>query len=318
MPSSSPQTVERARPLLGTRVSIKVGGLSEADAHRAIDAGFAAVADVHALMSFHEATSDISALNREASRKSVAVSPHTFAVLQRGLEVAAASKGVFDFTVARDLVMWGFLPRPDDAPDPDPLATWRDIELLEGGRVRFHRPLWIDLGGIAKGYAVDRAVATVLSTASNTPTSTPVGIPPVSDPVLNPAPNPVSCCVNAGGDLRVAGAVERVLLRTGLPGDTVPVVELEGGSLASSGGREHLKRYNGRLVGPHLHGARRDPAGTRSFVSVAAQDCIIADALTKVVLARGLEAEPLLRAYGATAYLHNTRSGWRVIGRESE
>jgi thiamine biosynthesis lipoprotein len=79
-----------------------------------------------------------------------------------------------------------------------------------------------------------------------------------------------------------------------------------------------LKRYNGRLVGPHLHGARRDPAGTRSFVSVVAEDCIIADALTKVVLARGMDADALLRARGATAYYHNTRSGWRVIGRESE
>jgi thiamine biosynthesis lipoprotein len=299
MLSSSAPTVERARPLLGTRVSIKLAGLAEAQANRLIDKGFDAVATVHALMSFHEAGSDVSALNREAARKSVAVAPETYEVIRCGLDIAAASKGVFDFTVARDLVQWGFLPRPEDAPDPDVQASWRDIELLDNGRIRFHRPLWIDLGGIAKGYAVDRAVATVTGDTD------------------------VQCCVNAGGDLRVKGkAPERVMLRTGLPvtlpSDTVPVVEIENGSLASSGGREHLKRYNGRLVGPHLHGARRDPAGTRSFVSVVAEDCIIADALTKVVLARGLDAETLLIARGATAYLHNTRSGWRVIGRESE
>lgn len=318
MPSSSAQTVERARPLLGTRVSIKVGGLPEAAAHRAIDAGFDEVAAIHALMSFHEPASDVSALNREAARQSVAVSPQTFEVIRRGLDVAAASKGVFDFTVAGDLVAWGFLPPPADAPAPDAGASWRDIELLENNRIRFHRPLWIDLGGIAKGYAVDRAIAKIagLNAGLNTVMSTvPNAVPSA---VTKAVPGAVSCCVNAGGDLRVMGAAERVMLRTGLPGDTVPVVEIEDGSLASSGGREHLKRHNGRLVGPHLHGARRAPAGTRSFVSVVAEDCIIADALTKVVLARGLEAGPLLRAYGATAYLHTARGGWRVMGRECE
>lgn len=291
--------MERARPLLGTFVSIKVGGLKEAAAHRVIDEGFAVVARIHALMSFHEADSDVSALNRSAAQRAVTVAPETYDVIRRGLEVAKASNGVFDFTVGAELAAWGFLPRPDGAPEPDPKASWRDIELLDGPRdgqrVRFHRPLWVDLGGIAKGYAVDYAVAK----------ATALGAPQV--------------CINAGGDLRVQGpTAERVALRTGLPSDTVPVVEIENGSLASSGGREHLKRHDGRLVGPHLHGARRAPVGTRSFVSVVAEDCIIADALTKVALARGLKAGPLLRRYGATAYLHNARHGWRVIGRASE
>jgi thiamine biosynthesis lipoprotein len=288
-------SVERARPLLGTFVSIKVGGLAEAEANRVIDEGFAAVARIHALMSFHEADSDISALNRDGAYKAVAVAPETYDVIRRGLDIAKASQGVFDFTVAAKLAAWGFLPRPEGAPEPDPQASWRDIELLGEQGVRFHRPLWIDLGGIAKGYAVDCAVAKVTALGA------------------------AQVCVNAGGDLRVKGPMaERVLLRTGLPGDTVPVVEIENGSLASSGGREHLKNHDGRLVGPHLHGARRAPVGTRSFVSVVAEDCIIADALTKVALARGREAEPLLRSYGATAYLHSARHGWRVIGRQSE
>lgn len=295
--SSNPPNppVERARPLLGTRVAIKVTGLAEADAHRAIDEGFAVVATIHGLMSFHEAGSDVSALNRNAAREAVTVAPETYEVMRHGLDLAAASKGVFDFTVASELVAWGFLPRPEGAPDADPKASWRDVELLEGHRVRFHRPLWIDLGGIAKGYAVDCAVAKVTAEAAT------------------------QCCVNAGGDLRVHGSTaERVLLRTGVAGDTVPVVEIENGSLASSTGREHLKRHDGRLVGPHLHGTQRGTVGTRSFVSVAAQECVMADALTKVVLARGADAEPLLRAYGATAYLHTARHGWRTIGRESQ
>ncbi len=294
MPTAHPP-VERARPHLGTFVTIKVAGLPEADAQAAIEEGFAVVAAVHALMSFHEVASDVSALNRGAARAPVAVAPETFDVLRCALEVAAASGGVFDITIAPILVAWGYLPRPEGAPEPAAGASWRDIELLADGRVRFHRPLWIDLGGIAKGYAVDGAIGRMTAGGA------------------------VQCAVNAGGDLRVAGpTAERVVLRTAAPDDTVPVLEIENGSIASSSGREHIRQYNSRQVGPHVHGRRRGAIGTRSFVSIVAERCMIADALTKVVLAGGQRSEGLLRRYGATAYLHSARSGWRIIGGGTE
>ena len=283
--------IARARPLLGTQVGVRVEGLSEADAHRAIDEAFAVVARVHSLMSFHESTSDVSTLNRDAARQSVSVSPETYDVICYGQDLAAASLGVFDMTVAPQLVGWGFLPRPVGCPAPDANATWRDLELMGDGKIRFHRPLWIDLGGIAKGYAVDRALEALQALGA------------------------LQACVNAGGDLRVSGPrSERVLLRTAVPGDTVPVLEIENGSIASSSGREHLKSHEGREVGPHVHGLRMEAIGTSSFVSVVAEHCIAADALTKVVLASGADSEPLLRARGATAYVHDAGGGWRTIG----
>ena len=291
--SSFLSPIERARLLLGTRVDIKVGGLPEIEAQQTIDAGFAAVEEIHGLMSFHEAASDVSALNRDASCAPVTINPHTYEVIRLALALASASEGVFDITVAAQLVGWGFLPRPGGAPDPSPQASWRDIELLDGNRIRFHRPLWIDLGGIAKGYAVDRAVDKVKSMGA------------------------LQCAVNAGGDLRVSGpSSERVLLRTDAPGDTVPVLEIENGSLASSSGRDQVRQYENKAVGPHLHGAKRTAVGTHSFVSVVAEECVVADALTKVVLARGAEAESVMRMYGATGYMHDAGGGWRVIGGE--
>ena len=292
--SSSPPQVERARPLLGTRVDIKVGGLSEAKAQPVIDAAFTVVTEIHYLMSFHDVRSDVSALNRGAVRGPMAVNPHTYEVIRQGLALGEASNGVFDITVASQLVDWGFLPRPEGSSDPDPRASWRDIELLGEGRIRFHRPLWLDLGGIAKGYAVDRAVQAIEALGA------------------------IQCSVNAGGDLRVSGPMsERVWLRTGASGDTVPVLDIENGSIASSSGRDQLRQIGSRRVGPHLHGVRKRAVGTRSFVSVVAEACVVADALTKVVLARGAEAGPLLRTFGATAYLHSARGGWRVVGGES-
>ena len=293
--ASPPPSVERARPLLGTYVSIRVGGLADPEAHAAIDRGFEVIAAIHDLMSFHERVSELSRLNREAAQGPVAVSSHTYEVLRRGLEISRLSDGAFDMTVGRELVAWGYLPRPEGAPEPDSDATWRDIELLDGGCVRFRRPLWLDLGGIAKGYAVDCAVQIIMAAGA------------------------ASTAVNAGGDLRVAGPIsERVLLRTAAPGDTVPVLEIEGGSIASSSGREHKKRYGDRDVGPHVHGLKREAMGVDSFVSVVAEECIMADALTKVVLARGPDADTLLRELGAAAYLQTAGGDWQVMGRGTE
>ncbi len=262
-------------------------GLPDADAQAAIEAGFAAIAEIHRLMSFHEPDSDVSRLNR-AGGGTVKVGPHTHAVLAAARHMAEASNGIFDITVAPDLVAWGFLPRPD-APEPDPTASWRDIALLPGNEIRLARPLWIDLGGIAKGYAVDRAFAAM-------------NLPPE-----------VQCSVNAGGDLRVQGAEpERIMLRAPAGDGQVPVVELRDAALASSSGRDVGRDVAGRRVGPHVEGGSHRSAGTAAFVSVVAPDCMTADALTKVVLALGPGADGILKTFDATAYFHDSQ--WRTLG----
>lgn len=266
--------------------------MPDAEAQHAIEAGFAAIGEIHRLMSFHEPDSDVSRLNRAGARNPVAVDPDTFAVLTRAQRMAEASDGIFDITVAPDLVAWGFLPRPDSC-EPEPAASWRDIELTASNTALLHRPLWIDLGGIAKGYAVDRAVAAMALPAA------------------------VQCSVNAGGDLRVQGpAPERILLRAPVDGANVPVLALDNASLASSSGRDDLHTVDGREVGPHVAGGTHRCVGTHSFVSVVAQDCVIADALTKVVLAMGADADAILKSYDSTAYFHDGQrdSGWQTFG----
>lgn len=239
-------------------------------------------------MSFHEPDSDVSRLNRAGAGNPVAVDPQTFAVLTQAQLFAEASKGIFDITVARDLVGWGLLPRPD-GPDPDPAASWRNIELTAPDHILLHRPLWLDLGGISKGYAVDQAVAAM-------------NLPPE-----------VQCSVNAGGDLRIQGpAPERILLRAPADDGHVPVVELENASLASSSGRDNPRSVGNAEVGPHVNGQTHRCTGTRNFVSVVAADCMVADALTKLVLAMDADADAILKAHDATAYLHDGQ--WRTLG----
>jgi len=289
MRSSSLQSiVERARPLLGTYVAIRVSGVPESCAHRVIDAAFDDIALVYHRMSFHEAESDVSRLNENALRHAVQVHPRTYEVLRWAQQIAEASHGWFDVTVARHLVAWGVLPRPRSAYDPDPRASWRDIELRRDGAVRFRRPTWIDLGGIAKGYAVDRAVE--LLRASGVPRG----------------------CVNAGGDLRVFGpARERVRLRTpSRVRGVVPVVDVRNASVASSGRDLERQRARGR----HVDAARERPAPSQLFACVVADRCVVADALTKIVLSRGRSSERVLRHYQATAYVATARQGWRTLG----
>lgn len=281
MRSSSPG-IERAKPLLGTTVAVRVHGLDPARAHAAINAAFDAVTKVHAAMSFHEGDSDVSRLNREAHRAPVAVSDATYAVISRGCAISALTDGAFDITVAPLLVARGHLPCPVHAPDPDARAIWRDIECLPENRILFRRPLWIDLGGIAKGYAVDCGMDALQ------------------------AFGPTQACVNAGGDLRIAGPQSEHVRLAANHGDdeTVPIMELANGSLASS---------ESRMFGPHID-PRRRKAGARKFVCVVAPRCVDADALTKVVMARGACAGRSLAALSARAVTHDAEFGWREIG----
>jgi FAD:protein FMN transferase len=123
----------------------------------------------------------------------------------------------------------------------------------------------------------------------------------------------VQSSVNAGGDLRIQGpAPERVLLRAPADSGQVPIVELDNASLASSSGRDNLHTVGNEQVGPHVNGGTHCSVGMHSFVSVVAQDCMIADALTKIVLALGPGADAILKSHNATAYFHDGQ--WQTFG----
>lgn len=90
----------------------------------------------------------------------VEVGADTYAVLQCADRLYRLSAGGFDVTVAPALVRRGRLPAPASGTgNPDPRARWADVALLPDNRVMLRRSVWIDLGGIAKGYAVDLAMA---------------------------------------------------------------------------------------------------------------------------------------------------------------
>ncbi len=290
MLSPSPP-LERATALLGALVRVRVEDCAHTRAITATSAAFTAMARIHRAMSFHAPASELSRINRRAFRAPVRIGAATMAVLSEAMALARASDGAFDPTMAPAAVRAGALPRPQGAPDPDPAADWRDVELDETGRtVRLHRPLWLDLGGIAKGYAVDMACDVLRRH----------GV--------------VQGCVDAGGDICVFGPrPEPVAMDPGPAARSVArVVWLTDTSVASSGELTDSPAAS-RANAIHYDPTRRRRV-RRRFVSVLAHRCIHADALTKVVLARGRAASNVLKAYGASAAVCSANRIWSVYG----
>src|SRR5215470_2719581 len=151
MRSCSSTEIHRCRPLLGTFVDLACQGSPDD-----IDYAFAAIEKVHRLMSFHDPASDVGRMNHDAWYEPVRIHPWTWRVLRCALEFSLKSDGVFDITIARRLMKWNYLPQR--AKHFGSRGSWRDIVLDREYTVRFRRPVIVDLGGIAKGFAVDRAV----------------------------------------------------------------------------------------------------------------------------------------------------------------
>ena len=102
---------------------------------------------------------------------------------------------------------------------------------------------------------------------------------------------------------------ERIGLQLETPSDVMPLLELRDGSLASSSGHRSRYQDQGRLYGPHVQGNGGYPAPTDRFVCVVAEQCIVADALTKVVMAEGAQSRDVLRHFGASAHWHDPGAG---------
>jgi thiamine biosynthesis lipoprotein len=278
----------RARPLLGTMVEIAASG-AEGCVTQAISQAFDAIAEVHALMSYQDPASDLSRINQSAFDAPVAAHTHTWHVLSAARELSEASDGLFDITIAPTLTRLGFLPRHAHFPRASRHGDWRHVVLLPGQRVQFQRRVRIDLSGIAKGYAVDRAIQTLQASGMH------------------------SGRVNAGGDLRVFGATEQALhvRAPQAPTLAIPLGQISNGAAATSAAYFTQRRHAQRTVTPLIHARTRTASDAAHSVTVLAPDCMHADALTKIVHADPALATPILQRYQARALIveHDPVSG---------
>ncbi|HUT58834.1 MAG TPA: FAD:protein FMN transferase [Phycisphaerae bacterium] len=156
-------------------------------ARRALQQAERALRDVEARMSVYTQHTELWNLNAAPAGRTVPLSPQTLEALRASRELHAASRGAFDVTVLPLVRLWkqagrnGRLPTEAQIAAARAAATWEQITLLEDGAVKDSNTACVDLGGIAKGYAVDRAVEALKG----------LGVP--------------SGIVNLGGNLRCFG-----------------------------------------------------------------------------------------------------------------
>jgi thiamine biosynthesis lipoprotein len=231
-------------------------------------------------MSFHDPDSDLSRIHAARAGEHVQVDPHTIRVLRTAATLYHASGGLFDIAIGRALVRDGFLPRPDGVRMTGFSGTADDIVLLDDIHLCCRRPVLIDLGGIAKGYAVDCAVDALRQAGA------PYGI------------------VNAGGDLRVFGPFRHTVHIRGGAGAVVAMLWLEDCAIASSSNLMNRRKRQGVLRTPHI-GTEHKPVLIDGTISVMARTCMIADAMTKVAMTDPDLADVLLGEHDGRVIRHS-------------
>ena len=253
------ESMRRSQPWLGTLVEITEGHCDDDVAQRAIDAGFAAIGNVHRLMSPLMAGSDVERINRAAVDEAVTVHDSTWQVLALADDLHRRSDGLFDCAVAA---------RGAKASQSD-LDLSREREVVKRG------PLTIDLGGIAKGFAVDAALRAIRDAGAD------------------------SGCVNAGGDIAVFGdRVFPVDVRDPIgAGIRHRLVELRDFAVATSS----IEEGNALHIGARASQVDRAAFDRGATICILAPRCVVADALTKVVALSGTTSHPLLASCGASA-----------------
>lgn len=280
----------RTIPVMGTLAEVGVVEEDAAAARRAIEAAFSELRAVDATMSRFDAASEVGRLNRAPVGRPVEVSAATAGVVAAGLRWARLSGGRFDPALEGAVATWSVKDR--EAPPPEEAVRrwagrdlWRELEVDGVGEsgdvavVRRDPDVGVDLGGIAKGYAVDRAVRALRAHG-------------IRDGM-----------VNAGGDLYALGLSPdgdpwQVGIRS--PSDPTRLageLSVSDRAVATSGDYEEYFEHGGRryhhLLDPST-GAPRE-TGTVHSLTVTAGTCMAADAAATACFGLGRdEARRLL------------------------
>ena len=248
----------RCKPLLGTYVEISV----DQGSTETIENAFIAIERVQSLMSFHNPNSELSQINARSHFEAVEIHDWTFAVLSIAKDVHRASNGLFDCGVGAKLQSAGLLPSHHDNESTE-YGGLENLILINPNKVSSNKPLRLDLGGIAKGFAVDKAVEALQAAGVN------------------------SGSVNAGGDLRVFGSIPQAITvrNPSNPKELVNAGTLENGSIASSS-----LYYANPQLSPIINPTDMKHIQFGESYSVLAPQCVYADALTKVIaISRNME-----------------------------
>ena len=268
--------VLREEAIMGTAIKVE---LWAEDARNGEAAAAAVMDEMHRIdraMSPHKATSELSRINREAGRQAVPLSPEMYRLVARAIEFSRLSGGAFDISYAAVGQLYDYRQRVRPSAEvlerARALVGWQQLHLDPAARtLRFAREgMRIDLGGFAKGHAVDNAAALLARR----------GI--------------AQAWISAGGDGRVLGDRRgrpwSVAIRDPRrPGEVVAVLPLEDVSISTSGDYERYFDEGGERVHHLIDPATgKSPSAVHS-VTILAADGLTSEALSKAVFVLGAE-----------------------------
>ncbi len=264
--------------LMGTTVETTARSYDVNECKSALLAAYEEMARVEDLLSCEKDSSEISAINLAAGIHPVKVSYETLEMMKRAKAYGKKYKGVFDVTIGPLSNLWGFssdreivLPADATIKKLDKLVNYRDIEINEKDSTVYLRKkgMSVDLGGIAKGYAIDRG-STVLREKGIT-----------------------NFILNAGGDLYVSGMKDdSTEWRVGIKhprrtNDLAGAFNLKDYAVATSGDYERFKIINGKRYHHILNPATGYPGRLSESSTIIAPTAEEADATATYVFLLG-------------------------------
>lgn len=263
--SESLAAVHQQRYSMGTMFDIVVYHAGRAETERVVAKALQEILRLEGVMSHYRADSDLTKLNRRAGGESVIVDPSLHDVIRASLAVSHRSGGRFDVTIAPLLRTWkraaarGSRPSPEEIADAKRCVGYQNIEMEDPSLIRLRSSCAeIDLGGIGKGYAVDRAFAILRSAGIR------------------------HAMINAGGSSIMAiGAPPN---RKGWPVLLGQSVLLLSGNSVSTSQQDPATPY-----GDIVDALRGVPAESRMQVSVIGPSATVADALSTTLAMLSVE-----------------------------
>jgi len=261
---------------MGTVLELTLIGSDGAELARARDGALAEVDRLEALVSTWRPDSDVSRLNRAAGQGAIAVDPDVAELLARSAELAWATRGSFDVTVAPLVALWSEAGARNVLPEPGALAAARarvGPDRLSVQRAANPPLVWlaegsaVDLGGIAKGWAIDRVRARLGA-----------GV----DAALLSFGQSSTWAI---GHPRDADGWR--LLARGPDGGFVGVLTLRDRALSVSGALAQWNEVQGRRYGHVLDPRTGEPLTRSREAIVVTRDATLAEALSKALLVLG-------------------------------
>ena len=270
----------QSQQAMGTVFTIYLYAGNDEQAEALFGSAFEEIERLDQTLSNYKADSELSRINRLAGHEAVTTDPEMFSLLQTCLEYSKRSGGTFDITVGPLMRAWGFFRGQGRYPAPWQLdrarekVGWQKVQLDASARtIHFAvEGMELDLGGIGKGYAVDRVIGQLRAAGVK------------------------AAMVDAGSStiyaLGAPPGKDGWLVRVPKPGDrsqTISTVVLRDESLSTSGSYEKFFRLNGRTYCHIMDPRTGEPVEGMLQATVIAADGTTTEALSKPMFVMGTE-----------------------------